>query len=81
MKLTALETRAIITDRFPGLVSSKMLTIEVEGNVLTLTGSLRAVNSMDKEMQGLIPNHCKEILRATLSDGTATYKYRFEEGA
>jgi hypothetical protein len=76
-KLTPAEVRAIIKDRYPGLLSSKTLAVGYKDNILKLSGSIMAVSAMDRHvMQKLIPTHCKPMEKSE-EDGKAVYTYKF----
>jgi len=73
--MTPSEVREIIRTRYPTLFS--MLRISCRGNVLTMSGSIMAVQAMDKYvMQGLVPTECKAMEKSE-DKGKATYTYKF----
>ena len=71
------EVRVIIKSKYPGLLKSSALTVGYKGNVLKLSGSIMAVQAMDKYvMLGLIPTECKAHEKSE-ENGKATYTYKF----
>lgn len=69
-----------IRKRFPVLLNRGMLKINVNGNILELSGKIEAVQAMDRHvMEKYMPNHCKAILKMEGNmDRSALYTYRFQ---
>lgn len=78
-KLTPLEVRAIIKDRYPGLLSSGALEVGYQKNILTLSGSIMAVSAIERHtMRDLYPNHCRFSMRLEdYEKKRAVYTYKF----
>jgi hypothetical protein len=76
--MTITETAKTITDRFSCLIPD-LLTLEVKGNILTLSGSIMAVSAVERHiMFCLCPNHCKFIMRSeNYEERRAIYTYKF----
>jgi hypothetical protein len=72
------KVRDIIKTKYPGLLKSGTLAVGYKDNILTLSGSIMAVQAMDKYvMQGFIPTECKAMEKSE-DKGKATYTYRFD---
>jgi len=77
--MTPRKIKNLITKRYPGLVKSGMLTIKAKKDMLTISGSLITVQSIDKNiMRGYYPNICKpELVMEGNMDRSAYYTYKF----
>ena len=76
--MTITETATKIKSRF-GCLIPDLLTLEVNGNILTLKGSIIAVSAIERHiMRNLYPNHCKFIQRLeNYEKKAAFYTYKF----
>ena len=69
-----------IKRRFGVLINRNMLKVSIKGKILTLTGTIKSVKSMNENvMQKYIPNHCKAISgNEDHVNDNAIYKFRFD---
>ena len=77
--MTPSSVKAAIKDKFPSLFSGGYIKTECRGNVLKISGSIICVSAMHRYiMQGLIPTHCKQMLRLeNIEKKKAVYTYNF----
>ena len=78
--MTPKDAKLEIKRRFGVLINRSMLKVTIKGKVLTLTGTIKSVKSMNENvMQKYIPCHCKAISgNEDYVNDKATYKFRFD---
>ena len=79
--MTAQDAKQEIVDRYGVLINRDMLNVTIKKNILTLTGKIKAVQSMNNNvMFRYMPNHCKVIMkREKTRKDEATYSYKFDK--